>query len=68
MTQYETTIDGAWSEGKLTVRPGESIRFVGSVTGVTLRDDYDEVYDHELFRLAKQAEKRGLGGLYKDLS
>jgi len=32
------------------------------------RDDYDEVYDHELFRLAKQAEKNGLGGLYKDLS
>jgi len=38
MTQYETTIDGTWAEGELTIRPGESIRFVGSVTGVSLDD------------------------------
>jgi len=43
MTQYETTIDGTWAKGKLTIRPGESIRFVGSVTG-SLLDDTELVF------------------------
>ena len=47
MTHYETTIDGPWAEGKLTIRSGESIRFVGTVTGVTLHEDGDiEVVFH----------------------
>jgi len=43
MTQYETTIDGTWAEGELVIRSGESIRFVGSVTGVSL-DDIELVF------------------------
>jgi hypothetical protein len=42
MTQYETTLDETWAEGELVVRPGESIVFEGSVTGVSL-DDGDEI-------------------------
>jgi len=43
MAQYETTIDGAWAKGELTIRSGESIRFVGTVTGVSL-DDIELVF------------------------
>jgi len=43
MTQYETIIDGAWAKGELTIRSGESIRFVGSATGVSL-DDIELVF------------------------
>ena len=55
MTQYETTINGAWAKGELTIRSGESIRFVGSVTGVSL-DDIELVFhaDEEgAYRYAK---------------
>lgn len=36
----------------------------GRMFNRTNRDDYDEVYDHELFRLVKEAETNGLGELY----
>lgn len=63
MAQYETTIDGAWAKGKLTIRSGESIRFVGSVTGVTLRDDGDiKVVFHADGRGAYQYAKGSLDG------
>lgn len=36
MAQYEGIIDGAWAIGEIVVRPGESIVFNGTVSGVTL--------------------------------
>jgi len=63
MVQYETTIDGAWAEGKLTIRSGESIRFVGTVTGVTLREDGEiKVVFHADGRGAYQYVKGSLDG------
>ena len=38
MVEYETTIKGTWAEGNVIIRVGESIRFVGNVTGVSLEN------------------------------
>jgi len=63
MTQYETTIDGTWAKGELTIRSGESIQFVGSVTGVTLHGGGDiKLVFHADGRGAYQYAKGSLGG------
>lgn len=35
MGEYSHSLDTTWAEGKLKVRPGESIVFTGTVTGVS---------------------------------
>jgi len=52
VSRYDGRLDTAWTDGTITVRPGESIAFEGDVTGVSLHDDED-------IRLVFHADDRG---------